>query len=180
MQYQGYHIAFDWPHLYAPIVVSRTSALEYASVLQSHTLTPVTVPVDRPFIDRPNDPFFEPKLLRELGWSDTKIRDHIIGRSEILEQVVNTNFWVEVILHAHKDDPNFNPFTLFDVDIDTFMELPVSTLLFFSRIENISELQAQKYDGVVCKGMAALRDSVVVISFRSAAMRFGEEERLPL
>ncbi|QVW28703.1 hypothetical protein pEaSNUABM8_00206 [Erwinia phage pEa_SNUABM_8] len=178
MQYQGYVVANDYQNEYPPIVLKRASALELADVMQSHTLIPVTVPIDNPFIDRVDDPFFEPKMLRELGWDDEKIRARLLDNPRMLAQITNTNFWADVVEHI--EDVNYTAGDLFERDRDNFMELPVSTELFFSFNENIADAQAQHYDGVVFKGMAACRDSIMVISFRSAAIRYGTEERLPL
>ncbi|ANZ48482.1 hypothetical protein BIZ78_gp093 [Erwinia phage vB_EamM_Caitlin] len=178
MQYQGFVVAHDNQSEYPPVVLKRASALEYAAAIQSHTLIPVTLPIDNPFINRPEDPFFEPKLLRELGWDDREIYNRLTWHPSIPQQFMNTNFWVDVIQHAHGD--NYTPSELFEQDRDSFMELPISTQVFFSLPQNIADVHAKHYDGVVFKGMAALRDSTVVISFRPPALRYGEEERLPL
>ncbi|QVW55763.1 hypothetical protein pEaSNUABM9_00182 [Erwinia phage pEa_SNUABM_9] len=178
MNYQGFVVANDYQNEFPPIVLKRKSALELADVMQSHTLIPVSVPIDKPFIDRPEDPFFEPKMLRELGWDDQKIRERLLGNDRVHAQITNTNFWAEVV--APIEDVNYTAANLFEQDLENFMELPVSTELFFSFNENIADAQAKHYDGVVFKGMAACRESSMVISFRSGAIRYGTEERLPL
>lgn len=178
MNYQGFVVAHDHQSEFPPVVLKRASALEHAATVQSHTLIPVNVPIENPFINRPEDPFFEPKLLRELGWDDREIFNRLTSHPAVVQQFMNTNFWVEVIHHAHGD--NYTPGELFEHDRDSFMELPISTLTFFSLPQNIADVYAKHYDGVVFKGMAALRDSTLVISFRPAAIRYGDEERLPL
>lgn len=178
MHYQGYVVANDYQNDYPPIVLKRESALDLASVMQSHTLIPVSAPIENPFINRPEDPFFEPVMLRELGWDDEKIRARLLDNPQMLAQITDTNFWVEVIEHI--ENPGYTIKDLFEQDRESFMQMPVRTELFFSFPENIEDAQAKHYDGVVAKGMAACRDSSIVISFRPSAIRYGVEERLPL
>ena len=62
MQYQAFYVENNWDTLYHPLVVERASAIELATVLQTHTIQPAVVTVNTPFINRPNDPFFEAKM----------------------------------------------------------------------------------------------------------------------
>lgn len=178
MQYQGYIVATDKQKACPVIVLKRASALELAEVLQSHTLIPVTVAIGNPFINRPEDPFFEPEVLRTLGWDDMEIRRRLVDNPAMCEQITNTNFWSDVI--AHIEDPNYGLGDLFEQDRESFMQLPVNTELFFSFPGNVDSVQAQHYDGIITKGMAACRDSTLVISFRPDEIHYGSEEHLPL
>lgn len=178
MQYQAFYVENNWDTLYHPLVVERASAIELATVLQTHTIQPAVVTVNNPFINRPNDPFFEPKMLRDLGWDDDKIYRNIAERAKIVSQVMNTNFWHDVM--GHVEGRAYLPSDLFAENREQFMELPVSTDLFFSVPENINACQQLGFDGVIYKGMAATRDSTMIRCFRSDQTTYGEFEHLPL
>lgn len=177
MQYQAFYVESNWDSLYHPFVVERNSAIELAVALKSYTIQPAVVTVNKPFINRPTDPFFEPKLLRELGWDDDRIMRAVANRPGVYSQVCNTNFWQDVI--AHVERPGYSLYDLFKDNRDQFMELPVSTEIFFTIPEHINGCQRAGFDGVIYKGMAATRDSVMIRCFRSDQSTYGEFEHLP-